>query len=56
MFATIGTNWLELNDDLEDEKDEKDEKPEPTPTEARRRPWSRMNPIRPVRNLIRRIL
>jgi hypothetical protein len=51
MFATVGSDWPELSDNSEKEE----ALSEPTPKQPRQ-PWSRFNPLRRVRNLIRRIL
>eukprot|EP00536_Pseudo-nitzschia_multiseries_P001479 jgi/Psemu1/283045/fgenesh1_pg.19_\ len=50
-FATVGSDWPELNDTTEEE--ETVSKPMP---EQPRQPWSRFNPLRRAVNLIRRVL
>mmetsp|Transcript_5783 Transcript_5783/g.14350 ORF Transcript_5783/g.14350 Transcript_5783/m.14350 type:complete len:135 (-) Transcript_5783:218-622(-) len=50
-FASIGSNWPEVNDIPEKEETLTKQTPEQT-----RQPWSRFNPIRGARNLIRRVL
>jgi len=52
IFATVGNNWPEFNDDISNEvKEEVDDST--APEQQPRRTW---NPIRRVGNLIRRIL